>query len=82
LAPRGRTPVISHRFTWERMSVAAALVYEPDGRDTQLLFGMRLGAYDDDSLIELLAATHNLLNGRKVTSKGHLALEGPALPSL
>jgi len=28
---------------------------------------MRPGAYNDDSLIEFLAATHDLLNGRKVT---------------
>ena len=66
-APRGRTPVISHRFAWKRMSMATALVYEPDGSDAQLIFGMRPGAYNDDSLIEFLAATHDLLDGRKVT---------------
>ena len=49
------------------MSTATALVYEPDGSDAQLIFGMRPGAYNDDSLIEFLAATHDLLNGRKVT---------------
>lgn len=43
-APRGRTPVISHRFAWKPMSMATALVYEPDGSDAQLIFGMRPGA--------------------------------------
>ena len=30
-APKGKTPVLRHRFNWKRLSMAGALVYEPDG---------------------------------------------------
>jgi len=66
-APRGKTPVLRHRFNWKRLSMAGALVYEPDGSDAQLIFGMRPGAYNDESLIEFLSELRELLEGRKVT---------------
>lgn len=66
-APKGKTPVLRHRFSWKRISMAAALAYEPDGSGAELIFGMRPGAYNDDSLIEFLAELHHLLDGRKLT---------------
>ena len=54
-APRGRTPVLRHRFNWKRLSVAGALVYEPDGSDAHLVFQLRPGAYNDELLIEFLS---------------------------
>jgi hypothetical protein len=66
-APRGKTPVLRHRFSWKRLSMAGALAYEPDGSDAHLIFQMRPGAYDDESLIEFLTEMHTLLEGRKVT---------------
>ena len=65
-APKGKTPVLRHRFNWKRLSMAGALVYEPDGSDAELVFGIRPGAYNDVSLIEFLTDLHILLN-RKVT---------------
>ena len=53
-APRGRTPVLRHRFSWKRLSMAGALVYEPDGSDAHLVFQMRPGSYNDETLIEFL----------------------------
>ena len=66
-APKGKTPVLSHRFNWKRLSMAAALVYEPDASDAELVFGLRPGAYNDSSLVEFLSDLHDLLHGRKVT---------------
>jgi hypothetical protein len=66
-APKGKTPVLRHRFSWKRISLAAALAYEPYGSGAELVFGMRPGAYNDDSLIEFLAELRQLLDGRKVT---------------
>jgi transposase len=66
-APRGKTPVLRHRFSWKRLSMAGALAYEPDGSDAQLIFQMRPGAYNDETLIEFLTELHTLLDGRKVT---------------
>ena len=66
-APRGKTPVLSHHFSWKRLSMAGALVYRPDGSDAGLVFQMRPGAYNDESLIEFLAELHDHLDGDKVT---------------
>lgn len=65
-APRGKTPVLRHRFSWKRLSMAGALAYEPDGSDAQLIFQMRPGAYNDETLIEFLTELGVLLDGRKV----------------
>jgi transposase len=65
-APRGRTPVLRHRFNWKRLSMAGALVYEPDGSDAHLVFQMRLGAYNDESLIEFLTELRSLEGDRPV----------------
>src|SRR5437763_16885680 len=54
-APRGKTPVLRHRFNWKRLSLAGALAYEPDGSDAHLVFELRPGAYNDDMLIQFLS---------------------------
>ena len=54
-APRGKTPVLRHRFNWKRLSLAGALAYEPDGSDAHLVFDLRPGAYNDEMLIEFLS---------------------------
>ena len=66
-APRGQTPVLVHRFSWKRLSMAGALAYEPDRSDAFLVFQMRSGAYNDESLIEFLTELRALVGGRKVT---------------
>jgi transposase len=66
-APRGRTPVLRHRSSWKRLSMAGAVAYEPDGSDAQLVFHMQPGAYNDETLIEFLTELHTLLEGRKIT---------------
>jgi hypothetical protein len=66
-APRGKTPVLRHHFSWKRLSMAGALAYEPDATVAQLVFQMRPGAYNDESLIEFLTEMHALLEDRLVT---------------
>ncbi len=46
--------MLRHRFNWKRLSLAGALVYEPDGSDAHLVFQLRPGAYNDETLIEFL----------------------------
>ena len=36
------------------LSLAGALAYEPDGSDAHLVFQLRPGAYNDETLIEFL----------------------------
>jgi len=57
-APRGQTPVLRHHFAWKRLSIAGVLVYEPDGSDAHLVFQLRPGAYNDETLIDFLAEVH------------------------
>ena len=65
-APRGHTPVLHHRFNWKRLSLAGALAYEPDGSDAHLVFQLRPGAYNDETLIEFLTELHELEQQRPV----------------
>lgn len=59
-APRGHTPVLRHRFSWKRLSLAGALAYEPDGSAAHLVFELRPGAYNDEALIAFLSDLHAL----------------------
>ena len=59
-APRGHTPVLRHRFSRQRLSVAGALVYEPDGSDAHLVFQLRPGAYNAEGLITFLTDVSQL----------------------
>lgn len=59
--------MLRHRFSWKRLSMAAALAYAHDRSDAQLIFQTRPGAYNDESLIEFLEALHTELGGAKVT---------------
>src|SRR6266513_6358129 len=54
-APRGKTPVLRHRFAWKRLSIAGALVYEPDGSAAHLVFQLRPGAHNQETLIEFVS---------------------------
>ena len=65
-APRGHTPVLRHRFGWKRLSLAAALVFEPDANDAHLVFQLRPGAYNGETLIEFLTDLHQLEPGRRM----------------
>src|ERR687888_1914322 len=53
-APRGRTPVIRHRFKWQRASLAAGLCYGSRGGGASVAFHRHPDAYDTDSLIGAL----------------------------
>jgi DDE superfamily endonuclease len=65
-APRGQTPVLRHRFGWKRLSLAVALVFEPDASDAHLVFQLRPGAYNGETLIEFLSDLHHLEPGRRM----------------
>ena len=65
-APKGHTPVLRHRFSWKRLSLAGALAYEPDGSDAHLVFQLRPGAYNDETLIEFLTDLSELEQQRRV----------------
>ena len=65
-APRGQTPVLRHRFAWKRLSIAGALAYEPDGSDAHLVFQLRPGAWNEETLIEFLTDLDEIEQHRAV----------------
>jgi len=66
-APKGQTPVLTHHFNWKRLSMSAAVCFRPDGTEASLVFGMRPGSYNDESIMEFLLELHQHLDGDKVT---------------
>ncbi len=66
-APKGKTPVLQHRFSWKRLSMSAVVGYSADGSEAWLVFQMRPGSYNEETLIEFLGELHDHLDGDKVT---------------
>ena len=66
-APRGHTPVLAHRFNWKRLSMSGALAYQPDGSQAALMFQIREGSYNTESLISFLEDLREHFGGAKVT---------------
>jgi hypothetical protein len=56
-APKGHTPVLRHRFCWTRLSMSGALAYRVDASQAALVFQIKEGSYNTDSLIEFLIHT-------------------------
>jgi len=66
-APKGRTPVLTHRFNWKRLSMSSAIAYAPDGSDASMYFSMKPGSFNQESLIEFIGDLRDLLEGDKAT---------------
>lgn len=66
-APKGQTPVLRHRFSWDKLSMSAALAYRPDETEAALVFGVIEGAYNTDTLIDFLTDLHQHFAGEKIT---------------
>jgi hypothetical protein len=70
-APVGATPVLRHRFTWTRASMPAALCYPPSddahGRRARVGFHVHRGAYNTDTLIEVLGELRAFVAPHPVT---------------
>ena len=69
-APKGKTPVLQHRFSWKRLSMSAVVGYSADGSEAWLVFQMRPGSYNEETLIEFLGELHDHLDGTRSRSSG------------
>ena len=54
-APRGKTPVLRHRFNWKKLSICCALGFSHNGRHTRLVFQIVPDAFTDEKLIVFLS---------------------------
>jgi DDE superfamily endonuclease len=66
-APRGKTPVLVHRFNWQRASIAAALCFGSAGGGCRLAFHVQPGSYNTERLIGVLQELRVFLGGQKAT---------------
>ena len=67
-APKGRTPVLRHRFRrWQRISMAGLCCYGPDRLRARLAFHAQPGAYTTEALIAVIGELRRFLHGAKVT---------------
>jgi transposase len=65
-SPRGRTPILRHRFGWKKASMAAALGYRPDGSAARLCFHLQQPSYNTDALIGVLDQLKAFYAGHKM----------------
>jgi transposase len=65
-SPRGRTPILRHRFGWKKASMAAALGYRPDGTAARLCFHLQQPNYTTDTLIGVLEQLAGFYAGQRV----------------
>jgi transposase len=65
-SPRGRTPILRHRFGWKKASMAAALGYRPDGTAARLCFHLQEPSYTTDTLIGVLEQLEQFYAGQRV----------------
>jgi transposase len=66
-SPKGETPVLHHHFNWKRLSMSSVLAYRADGTEAALVFQIKDGSYNTESLIEFLEEFHTHFAGDKVT---------------
>ena len=50
--------MLRHHFAWKRLSIAGVLAYEPNGSHAHLVFQLRPGAYNTETLIDFLVEVH------------------------
>jgi|SRR5579862_2076255 len=62
-APRGQTPIVRHKFNWERVHAVGALACCPDGSQAQLLVYLQETAINAEAIIAYLSALHEHIPG-------------------
>jgi transposase len=65
-SPRGRTPILRHRFGWKKASMVAALGYLADGTAARLCFHLQQPSYNTDTLIGVLEQLARFYAGQRV----------------
>ncbi len=59
--------MLRHHFNWKRLSMSGALAYKPDGSQAALMFQIKEGSYNTESLISFLHELHEHFAGARVT---------------
>ena len=59
--------MLRHHFNWKRLSMSGALAYQPDGSQAALMFQIKEGSCNTESLISFLHDLHEHFAGAHVT---------------
>src|ERR671937_75677 len=62
-APRGKTPIVRHRFNWKRVHAIGAIACDPDGSHAQLLLYLQERAITEEAIVPYLEALHKHIDG-------------------
>jgi transposase len=62
-APRGITPVIHHRFNWDKLNAIGAIACKPSGEDARLLLHLQEDSVNAQSLVAFLERLHRDVPG-------------------
>jgi transposase len=66
-APRGQTPVLTHKFSWTKISVSAMVAYDPSGRRRPRLYFQAIqGSYNDETIIDVIKQLRRAFRGEPV----------------
>lgn len=65
-APKGETPVLTHPYNWNKLSVAGALAYRWDGRRCRFVFRTHQDNFKAKDIIVFLQALKRHFRGRKL----------------
>lgn len=65
-SPRGVTPVIRHRFNWERLNTIGVIACKPDGSKPKLFMHMQRTSIKKESIVVFIDALHMEISGRVV----------------
>jgi transposase len=90
-APKGKTPILRHRFNWKRLHAIGAIACRADGSDPQLLLHLQPESIKSDAVVGFLEQVQHEITGkvliiwdglpahRSKIVKGHLEGCGNAL---
>lgn len=62
-SPQGVTPIIRHRFNWEKLNTIGSIACKPDGSDPRLLLHMQRTSINKHSIVEFIDALHKEIAG-------------------
>jgi transposase len=65
-ALRGKTPVIPSAGSWKNLTMAALLVFTPEGRRPRVAFRLQAGAMKKEDFLRYLKDIKRMMRGRKL----------------
>ena len=72
-APRGKTPVLKHRFNWKRLAITGALALSPARDRLRFFLSVKPGSVDSLSVVAFVRSLRRHVRGRVLLLWDHLS---------